>query len=156
MSYYIELIKMEEKTREKLVEAIGIIAESQELLKVALNPISSDISKGELLEKLYYHLTERKLFKYKTELAQFAIDHQLSPLAKSTLANGGVIRVIFEAFRASKEDLEIAVNKLSMMESIKSKTKAIKPKHKSKSRLPSKKIESWGNILREHHLPKDE
>ncbi len=147
---------MEENVREKLVEAIQIIAESKEVLTSALNPISSDTSKGELLEKLHYHLTKRNLFKYKTELAQFAMDHNLSRLAKSTLASGGVIKVIFESFDASVDDLRAAVNKLSMMQSVKVKKTEVKRKLKTTNKQPNKKIESWGNILREHHLPKDE
>ena len=149
---------MEEDIRHKLIEAIDIITESKDLVKFALDPLPLDIGKGELLEKLYFHLTERKLFKSKTDLAQFAIENNLSRFTKSTLVNGGLFRVMFDAFDATVDDLRQAVDKLNIMQSIEGKTSIRKPKPKSKPESTQSKEyqDSWGATIRKHHLPNDE
>ncbi|MEM9719045.1 MAG: hypothetical protein AAGA10_07350 [Bacteroidota bacterium] len=147
---------MKENVRNKLIDAISIISDSKEILESALKPLPINTGRGELMEKLYFQLTERKLFKTKTELAKFAIENNLSKFTVSTLVNGGLFRVVFDAFDAPLADLRGAVEKLSMMKSIEGKTNVLKPKPKKKSIRQLKKQPNWGNTIRKYHLPNDE
>jgi len=147
---------MEENVRKKLIEAVRTIAASEEIIESALSPLPLNIGKGDLLEKLYFQLTERKLFKSKSELAQFAVEHNLSQFAKSTLAEGGLTRVMFDAFDAPIEDLRTAVEKLCIMRPVNGRTTVYKPRPRNKKNQPSRKLNNWGATIREHHLPSNE